>query len=133
VLADIERKFSLILKKSPITEAMILDYWTNSDDSHLRDLARSYNLLKSEGMESTIYERMYFQTVGSTFSHFINHVDIEYKKLKKYSVKMSGNGTYNTLRNNIMHPVKTLITSPRSLNELNEVLVDYEVIRSFEV
>jgi hypothetical protein len=133
ILADIERKFSLILKTSSVSEELILDYFLNSSDEHLKDIAKNYRDQKGKGLEISLYDHMYLQSIGIAFKYFNNKLDVRFRKLTSFTKKMSSIGSYNHIRNNIMHPVKSLITSKASLSQLNELLDDFEIIRSIEI
>lgn len=129
VLSDIERKFLIILKRY-LDEHQILAYYKEANDKHLVNLFNQYTEYQEKGIDHSIFELMYFQSLGITFRHFVNDLPISLRNLNSFAAKMTANGVYNSVRSKIMHPVRAILHSEESITELNELLDDYEVIRS---
>lgn len=132
ILSDIERMFSAILKNH-LEEHQILTYYYDSNDTHLTELFNQYKEYQEQGVEHSIFELMYFQTLGITFRHFVNELPHGLRNLNRFATKMTANGVYNIVRRKVMHPVRAILHTTESIAELNELLDDYEIIRSHRI
>lgn len=68
---------------------------------------------------------MYLQAIGITLDKFVHFLPDEYKSLNKYSSKFSPNGSYGTIRNKIMHPVRPILNDKDTISNIHELLQDY--------
>jgi hypothetical protein len=128
VIADIERSISCFLKIH-IQHDEILESFRSSGDSHVKQLLEGFNQSISEGSDNSIYEHMYFQTIGITIKKHLHKLPYRQRELGSYQSKFSPNGTYGILRNKIMHPVRPILSNPESISQINELLQDYSAIR----
>lgn len=124
IIADIEKSIVHMLKDFVNQEEIIIAF-RNSEDNHLKEVAQSFNTAFIHGADNTIFEHMFFQTVGITLNKFQNKLPDHFKKLKKYSPKFSANGTYGELRNTIMHPVRPILKDSGTINKIDELFTDY--------
>lgn len=126
IIADIERSVSDVLKNH-IQQEQILNEFENSDDKHLNEIASNFKESVSSNADNNIFQQMYLQTVGITVKKFSHNLPDEYKKLAKYSSKFSS--VYKELRNKVMHPVRPILSDEESINEIDELLNDYQEIK----
>lgn len=53
----------------------------------------------------------------------------KFKPLNKYKTGFNPDGSYNKLRNKVMHPIKQIINDGESINQINKLLLDYPEIK----
>ena len=124
ILADLERSIAYLLKDY-IDQNEIIEVYKVSEDSHLKEVAKTFEDAVKAGKDSTIFEHMYLQTVGITLSKFCHKLPNNLKKLNKYSSKFSPNSTYGEIRNKIMHPVRPILNDNETISKIDELLNDY--------
>lgn len=129
IIADIERSVSEILKKY-IPQHEILSEFKKSEDKHLLELSNSFQKSINENNDSDIFQHMYLQTVGITLKKFTPELPKKYKSLNKYSSKFGTHGVYNLIRQKVMHPVRPILSDKKSINQIDELLNDYIMIKS---
>ena len=128
VLADIERSVAAILKEY-IDEKTILEVFETSDNSHLNKIAKMHQENINNNQDNSIFHYMYLQTIGILIKKFLPKLPNEYKKLGKYSQKFGTDSVYTTIRNKVMHPVQPILSDKKSINQIDELLTDYEAIK----
>ena len=128
ILSDIEQSISAMLNKT-LELRDILELFSTSEDKHLHEILKNYNEAIDSGMDNTIFEHMYLQTIGITVNKFLAKLPEQYKGLNKFSAKFSSNGLYNEIRNRIMHPVRPILSNGITVADLNQFLSDYAAIK----
>jgi hypothetical protein len=128
IIADIERSIASLLKKR-VNQNDILQYFKSSSDTHLNELAKTFEDAAVPGQDNTIFEHMYLQTVGITLNKFCNQLPDNFKKLNKYSSKFSPDQVYGKLRNKVMHPVRPILNDTETIKHMDELLRDYSDIK----
>lgn len=93
------------------------------DTNHYQNTLNRYN---RDNQEYSIYSYLDFKDLGLIITRNDKYLTGKEKKLKKYYAKFEG--SYNDLRQKVMHPVKTLLTTPQSVAEIDELLDDYDSI-----
>lgn len=128
ILSDIERSIAKMLSEN-LDLQDILDSFSNSEDAHLHQILKNYNEAVQKGLDNTIFEHMFLQTVGITVNKLISKIPEQYKGLNKFSAKFSSNGLYSEIRNRIMHPVRPILSNGVTVTDLNQLLSDYAAIK----
>jgi len=128
IISDLERSMSKLLKRY-ISQEKILTYFSRSEDKHLTDVLENFEASMRQNDDNDIYQLMYLQTVGITLKFFINELPVEYKKLGRFSKKFGSEGTYNLIRQKVMHPVRPVLSDQNSIIQINDLLDDYLTIK----
>ena len=128
VIADMEQSIANLLKEH-IPQNEILDTFKNSEDKHIHEVLDTFNTSISKGSDNSIFEHMYLQTVGITLGKFYNKLPVQYRILNRYTRKFSSTGTYNLLRNKVMHPVCPILNDSESISDIDCLLTDYQEIK----
>lgn len=127
VISDIERSVSGILSNF-IAQETILNEFENSEDKHLRKIAYNFRKSMEKNEDNNIFQQMYLQTIGITVKKFLSDLPDNLKKLAKFSSKFSS--VYSPLRNKIMHPVRPILSDKKSIDQIDELLNDYQKIKN---
>lgn len=128
ILSDIERSIATMLNEN-LNLQDILTSFSNSEDTHLHEILRNYHEAVEKGLDNSIFEHMYLQTIGITVNKLLSKIPEKYKGLNKFSAKFSANGLYNEIRNRIMHPVRPILSDGITVADLNLLLSDYAAIK----
>jgi arsenate reductase-like glutaredoxin family protein len=128
ILSDIERSIATMLSEY-LDLQDILDTFSNSEDTHLQEILKNYYEAVEKGLDNTIFEHMFLQTVGITVNKLISKIPEQYKALNKFSSKFSANGLYNEIRKRVMHPVRPILSNGITVTDLNQLLSDYAAIK----
>ena len=129
IIADIERSISKIIK-SYMSPEEVLNQFSISKDNHLLDLVKEYNKQIELNSDNDFFQYMYLQTIGIVLKKFQNNLPIEYKRLLKFASKFGSEGTYNLIRRKVMHPIRPILSDIKSIDQIDELLSDYEEIRN---
>lgn len=128
ILSDIERSIAIMLNEN-LDLQDILTSFSNSEDPHLDEILKNYYEAVEKGLDNTIFEHMYLQTVGITVNKLLSKIPEQYKGLNKFSAKFSSKGLYNEIRNRIMHPVRPILSNGITVADINQLLSDYAAIK----
>jgi hypothetical protein len=128
ILSDMEQALAGILQENLNLQEIIAAF-EKSDDDHLKDVLEKYRKAEAQGVDNSIFEFMYLQTVGITIKKLSPKLPDEYKKLNKFTAKMASNGLYNKIRNRVMHPVRQILSDDLGIEEINQLLLDYAEIK----
>ena len=128
VISDIERSVSDLLKKS-IKQEELINYFKNSENNHLNKIVLNFENAIKTNSDNDIFQHLYLQDIGILLNKFENRIPYNKKRILKFKKKFSPENTYTLLRNKIMHPVRPILSSPEIINKMDELLVDYEIIK----
>jgi hydroxymethylpyrimidine pyrophosphatase-like HAD family hydrolase len=128
IIADLEQTISSLLKKH-IEQNEVIEVFRESDDSEINKIVKEFEKSANIGYDNSIFEYMYFQSIGFALGKFHIKLPKEFHKLNKFTKKFAANGTYNSLRNNVMHPVRPLIEDFESIKLIDELLTDYQEMK----
>lgn len=128
VLADLEQTIAYLLR-AHIEQNEILEVFKKSEDIHLNEVVADFEKSVIQGIDNTIFEHMYLQTVGVTLGKFYDKLPVEFKELNKFTNKFTSNGIYNLLRKRIMHPVRPILNDTETISKLDCLLTDFQEIK----
>lgn len=132
VISEIERNVSNALSHY-ISEEDILNMMNASSDPLYQKFTKKYRELQQESCDNNIYQHLYLMMIGKILVKFNYTLPNHLKSLGDYSDKFGKDGTYNLIRNKVMHPVRPILSDHDSIEQMNELLTDFEVIRSLTV
>lgn len=121
-ISNTERKLSRLLKYE-LNEFDVISALRESSSKMNQNLIKKYDSAVEDGVDVSIFEMMYLDTLGYLISKFkddLNHYD----QLEPYIRYLLSNGLFSTIRNTIMHPVKEIINKDVGVSELYEFITE---------
>ena len=109
-----------------LDEEELLEQFEKSDNSHLNELAKKFKESVVTNNDTEVFQHMYLQTLGICLKKNINQLPVKYKRLISFQKKFGTGNIYSNLRNKVMHPVRPILSDFESINEIDELLTDYE-------
>lgn len=124
ITAGLERTVSSYIR-SIANEHEIIEILKLTSDKTGKEILRSYEELKESNAENSIFDHLYFPTLGTILKRLSPNIPEHQKSLLKFRKKFSSNNIYGKLRNDVAHPIKPIFTSLKSVERVNELISDY--------
>lgn len=129
IISEIERNVSNALSNY-VSEEDILRMMNSSSDPLYQKFAKKYKGLQQKSSDNNIYQHLYLMMIGKILIKFKDSLPNHLKSLFHYSAKFGQDGTYNLIRNKVMHPVRPILSDHKSIEQMNELLTDFEIIKA---
>lgn len=125
VTAGLERAVSDFIQEIS-TEVEVIAILKNSSDKSAVNAVAEFEKAKALNADNSIYQSIYLPHMCT----LIKNLNIPDSKadLKKYRKKFSSTNTYGSIRNDVAHPIRPLVTNIQSLDRIDELISDYYTI-----
>ncbi|MEP1304467.1 MAG: hypothetical protein ABJK11_14815 [Balneola sp.] len=121
-ISNTERKLSMLLK-TELDELEVISTLRKSTDKINQDLVKQYDTAVNNGVDASIFEMTYLNTLGYLISKFKDSLD-SYEQLEPYTKYLLSSGLFSIVRNTIMHPVKGIINEDVNISNLYEFITE---------
>lgn len=128
VFADLEQAIANLLRDH-IDQKDILEIFKNSTNKYYNKFFEDYVKAVNRGRDNSIFDYMYLPHIGKTLGKFYHILPVKYHVLNDYSQNFAADGTYNILRNKIMHPVRPILTDSDTISNIDILLTDFQKIK----
>jgi len=126
-IADIEYRVSGLLEEN-VSQEVILETLLRSSDKMNNDLANKFIALSQTNEGSNIFQHLYLPNLGYLIRKHVEDLPIEKRAIVQYASSFFKE--YRKLRNIVAHPIRHVISSKDSFEELSKTLDDFEDIRN---
>lgn len=122
LISQLERRLSGFLKQK-FSEEKVIDMLSISTDSHAQDLLTKFKESKVKGIDLSIFEMMYLQTLSIILKKASDSLEGKERDLLNYRIDLAAGQLFSNIRNTVMHPVKTIINDTIDIEKLSLFLV----------
>lgn len=129
ITASLERIVSDYLKRV-LDENHVLEILRNTNDKQANSIAVTFDKQKTKNNENSIFQYLFFPTIGTLLSHSKEIIEGDCPELLEYRTKFSAGNLYWDIRNTVSHPIKPLFLNAESVIGVNEMITDYVEIRA---
>lgn len=122
IISGIETGVSALLQIRIDSELIIAEF-EQRQEPHYQTTLKRY---REDNGEYPFYDYLDFKDLGLIINKFQNELKGKERALVSYYKKFESD--YNELRKKVMHPVKTLLTTEKSIAQIDSLLDDYASI-----
>lgn len=128
ITASLEQLVSNYLKNE-LKEEQVLLWLEQTSDKQAKKVVESFRKLENKNKENSIFEFMFFPTLGTLLGKASDEINKSKPELLDYRKKFCAGELYWQIRNTVSHPVKPLFKNEKSVEKVNELIKDYNEIR----
>lgn len=132
ITASLEQMVSNFLKNE-LKEQQVLEWLEQTSDQQAKKVVESYRKLENKNKENSIFEFMFFPTLGTLLNKASETINKSKPELLNYRKKFCAGELYWEIRNTVSHPVKPLFKDKNSVRKVNQLISDYNEIRGLLV
>lgn len=128
ITASLEKVVSDFLQRTLDNDEVIL-MLSGSSDKQAQSIIKVYTEMKAVNKDNTIFQYLFFPTLGTLLKSAADKVEKEVPELMAYRTKFCAGNLYWEIRNIVSHPVKPLFVDENSILKVNELISDYYTIK----
>jgi len=124
LIATIEREVSSYLSFI-LNEEEVIEILEKTSDKQAKDVLAHFNSQKLKNAENTIFQYLFFPTLGTLLKYAEPKIKKDKPKLLDYRKEFCSGNLYWEIRNIVSHPVNPLFTDAESIEKVNRLIVEY--------
>jgi hypothetical protein len=128
ITASLERIVSEYLENL-LDESFVLEILKQTSDEQANKVAASFLNLKIENKENSIFQHLFFPTIGTLLKYSKDIINENCPELLEYRKKFCSGNLYWEIRNTVSHPVKPLFINENSVQKVSELISDFLKIK----